>query len=96
MDAKELGAIAGIILSLAFSYTPGLSDWYAKLTRVYKQLVMLGLLVITSGGVLALACFDIMPLMQCDQPGILNLVQTFIAAAMANQATDRLSPDKPE
>jgi len=33
MDAKTLGGLVGVGLSLAFAYTPGLKDWYSQVGR---------------------------------------------------------------
>ena len=42
MDSKMLASIAGVVLSLAFFYIPGLSGWYKKQSSQVKSLVMLG------------------------------------------------------
>ena len=48
MTATELSAIAGVVLSLFFSYVPGVKSWFGDLSSEYKQTVM-GLLLL--GGV---------------------------------------------
>ncbi len=94
MSAEQLALVAGAILSLLFSYAPGLSDWYGALDSTYKRLVMLVLLIAVAGGVLALSCGDVVSYVTCDKAGILGLVNALIAAAIANQATFTLSPQK--
>lgn len=96
MSTEQLGVYAGIVLSLLFSYVPGLSDWYAALSGTYKRLLMLGLLAVVAGGALAVSCLGVKPLVTCDEVGMVSLVETFIAAAIANQATYTLSPNKPQ
>ena len=62
MTTTLLSSIAGSLLSLLFSYLPGLSDWYAQLgvnpddggTR--KRLLMLALLCLTALASFGLAC----------------------------------------
>ena len=94
MTAGQLAAIAGVILSLLFSYVPRLSDWYAGLDGTHKRLVMLTLLVIAAGGVLGLSCGNVVVAVTCDKAGILGLVQALIAAIIANQSTFLISPQK--
>ena len=84
-----LASIAGILLSLAFAYVPGLSDWYANQTAQIKSLVMLLALVGAAFGSYAAACwqlFDI-PGLTCDDGGARVLVSAFIMALAANQST---------
>ena len=65
MTTETLTLLAGTILSLGFSYIPGLSDWYRRLGETpdgegdggtRKRLVMLALLVLSAAGGFALAC----------------------------------------
>ena len=94
MTAEQLSAIAGLVLSLLFSYVPSLSDWYAPLDPTKKRLIMLGLLVLAAAGVYALSCEQIMPFVTCDKAGALTLISAFITAMVANQAVYKLSPRK--
>jgi hypothetical protein len=96
MSAETLSLIAGTVLSLAFSYLPGVSDWYAALEATNKRLVMLGLLVLSTGAVFGLACagwgaefgLDL----SCDRRGLLGLVQQLVLAIIANQGVYAISP----
>ena len=92
MTATELGSIAGIVLSLAFSYVPGLKGTYDKLSGDYKRLVMAALLLVTAGAVLGLSCAGMLANVECTQAGALGLLKVFIAALIANQGTYLLSP----
>ena len=93
MSADQLALIAGAVLSLAFSYIPGLSNWYGKLDAIAKRLVMLGLLVVTAGAVFGIACWGIVETgVTCDQAGALGMVRALIAAMIANKATFLISP----
>jgi len=95
MTATELSQIAAIILSLASSYIPGYADWYQKLEPTYKRLVMLLLLVITTGTIFALACANILNQVSCDKTSAFELLKALGLAAVANQATFLLSPRAP-
>ena len=77
-----LASIAGILLSLAFAYVPGLSDWYANQTAQIKSLVMLLALIGAAFGSYAASCwqlFDI-PGLTCSDGGARTLVAAFIGA----------------
>jgi len=94
MTAEQLAAIAGIVLSLLFSYTPGLSTDFDKLDPTYKRLVIAALLLVVAGGVFGLACGHVLVTVTCDKTGIMGLVNAYIAALIANQSTYLISPTK--
>ena len=96
MDANELSAIAAAVLSLLFSYVPGLDAWYAALQPAVKRLLMLALVLVVAAGSYALACYgwaDAMGIgVTCDQEGALGLLRAVIAALVANQSIYLVSP----
>lgn len=92
MNADQLSAVAGVLLSLAFSYLPGISDGYDKLPGTQKRLVMAMLLLVVAIAAYGLSCANVINNVSCTQPGLLSLVDAFIAALVANQATFLLSP----
>ena len=100
MTAEVLSAIAGIVLSLLFSYVPGLSTKFAGLSKEAKSLIMLGILAVVAGVVYGLSCtswgaaWNIS--ITCDQAGAQKLIGAFIAALVANQATYLISPPTPK
>jgi hypothetical protein len=91
MTSESIAAIAGIVLSLAFSYIPGLKTWYDSQTPQARSLVMLGALAVVSAGVFGLACAgfaaDLGLPVTCDQTGAIGLVKAFVIALVANQTT---------
>jgi hypothetical protein len=94
MTTEQLAAISGVILSLLFSYTPGLSDKFDKLEPTYKRLIIAALLALVAGAVFGLACGNVIDTVTCDKPGAIGLVNALIAALVANQAAYLLSPTK--
>jgi hypothetical protein len=98
MTIELLSATASSLLSLAFSYIPGLNSQYEKLDGVYKRLVMLLLLVVVAAGTLILACtpygqmFNIN--VTCDQVGFAEIVRVLLTAVVANQSVFAISPKK--
>jgi hypothetical protein len=91
MENNLLVMIAGVVLSLAFGYVPGLREWYAALDGVRKAQVMAGVLLVAAGGVFAAACYSPWQFATCDETGFWQLVELFIAALIANQATYQIA-----
>lgn len=87
MSVQELGAIAGIILSLAVAYLPKVKDWYDAKDTQGKAQVMGALLVVSAVGVFALSCAKLYGLVPCTVDGAKELVGVLIAALVANQST---------
>ena len=89
-----LSTIAAILLSLAFSYVPGLRAAFERLDPTRKRLVMLGLIVLGTAGVFGLACLRAGSIsgIVCSQEGAWSLLEAFILAVMANQSTFLITP----
>lgn len=92
MTSESLSAISGVLLSLAFSYVPGLSDWFDAKTPTVKRLIMAVLLLAVAGAALGLSCANIIENVSCTQAGLVALVNSFIAALVANQAAYLITP----
>jgi len=93
MTAELLASIAGIILSLLFSYVPGLAERFAFLAGTAKRAIMAGLLLAVALAAFGLSCANVLSTVICDQPGALGLVSAFISALIANQGAYLLSPE---
>ena len=92
MTSEQLGSIAGIVLSLLFSYIPGVRDRFALLSSTKKSLFMAAMLLAVSVVALGLSCASVVNVIECSQSGVVQLVSVFISALVANQATYMLSP----
>jgi hypothetical protein len=96
MDAQTLALLAGVILSLLFSYIPGLNVWFAALDGSIKRLVMLALLFVVGVGVVGIACAgfggDIGVAVSCDRAGFVGVLKAFVLALIANQAAYAATP----
>ena len=83
-------SIAGVVLSLAFSYIPGLNKWFDALDATIKRVIMLVLIAVIAGAYFGLACSslaaDLGILIACDKIGALEVIKAFIACMVANQA----------
>jgi hypothetical protein len=86
MNDTTLATLAGVVLSLAFSYVPGLKGKFEALNPDFKRLIMLGALLLVTLAIYGLSCIGYSNQVTCDKSGILALVNLFISAAIANQA----------
>ena len=91
MSAEQLAALSAVVLSLLFSYVPGLSTWYAGLDKAIKQTIMGVLLIVIAVIAYAMACAgfagDFGLSLTCDRSGAISLFNVLIAALVANQGT---------
>ena len=92
MTVESLSMVAGVVLSLVWSYIPGAQGWFDKLAPNYKRLVMLASLLVVAGGVFGLACMGRLDAVACDGDGAWQLVELFVLAAVANQGAYMLTP----
>ena len=96
MSAESLALISGVVLSLLFSYIPGLNVKYAELGSEVKRLIMAGLLLVVAGSAYSLSCagwgasFGVE--ITCDLAGSLGLVRVFVWALIANQGAYSITP----
>ena len=99
MTPQVLSTTAAVMLSLLFSYVPGISNWYEALEATRKRLLMLALLLVVTAGSFAIACLGWGELLNvpvtCDKPGAAELLGALVLALTANQSTYMISP-KPE
>ena len=96
MSAESLALYSGVVLSLVFSYVPGLSTKYAALSDTAKKLIMLGMLALVSVLVVVAACTgfaeDLGIYVTCDRDGFVGVVKAFMLALIANQSALKISP----
>lgn len=88
-----LSLVAGAVLSLIFSYVPGLNTKFASLTSEAKRGIMALLLLLTAFAIYGLTCGGILQTgLTCDQPGLTRLAYNFFLALISNQSTFTISP----
>lgn len=108
MSADFLSAFAATVLSLLFSYVPGIRTWFDALgtfpdgsndNGARKRLLMLGLLALATAASFLLACShlaaDFGLSLTCTRGSTITLLRAFGLAVIANQATYLISP-KPQ
>lgn len=91
--ATNLAMVAGVILSLLFSYVPGLNEVWAMQDATRKRIWMAGLTFLTALGVFGLGCAGIVSGVACNKDGVIMLVVIWIQALVANQAVYAVSPE---
>jgi ascorbate-specific PTS system EIIC-type component UlaA len=93
MNAEFLARIAGIALSLIFSYIPLAQKYYDTLDGIAKRLVMAGLLLLVAAITYGLSCWGVISgYVECTQAGLVSTIGFFIDALSANQAAFLISP----
>lgn len=85
MDSTQLAVVASALLSLLFSYVPGLSGWYDSQTSQVKALVMLALLFVVTAGSFGLSCYSPYAYFECSETGLWAAVEVFALAVATNQ-----------
>jgi len=95
MTSDSLILISGAVLSLLFSYFPGLNTWFAAKSSDVKRLIMAGVLLVVSAAIFGLSCAgygsDIGITLDCSKEGVIGLVKVLILALIANQGAYALT-----
>lgn len=92
LSVQDVSLFAGVLLSLLFSYIPGVKEWYDARSTTKKRLVMLAALVATVGGAALSSCLGFVAFMSCEKTGFIEMAKAFIGALVANQATYLVTP----
>jgi threonine dehydrogenase-like Zn-dependent dehydrogenase len=99
MTPDMLTSIAGILLSLFFSYIPGLNTWYAAQSEQKKKLLMLALIFLAGAGTFGMACAGWLDFLSaaglvvaCTREDAIAIARAIVMAAVANQTTYLLTP----
>jgi len=91
--ANLIAMASGVILSLVFSYIPGLSHWYGDLAPDLKRAIMALALIVVTAGIYGLNCWGVISVdLGCNADGALQAVTALFLALAANQATHQISP----
>lgn len=93
LSPELLVSVAGILLSLAFSYIPGLRVKWGQLDPDRQRIYMLGLIVLTAGAVFGLGCAGWLTVnLSCDEAGAQKLIYMIVLGLIANQSAYQISP----
>jgi cytochrome c biogenesis factor len=85
--------VFGVLLSLACSYVPGMSTWYAKQTSEYKSLFMLIGIFVIMAVTYTLTCYGLITSnLTCSMNGALNALVVYILTLAVNAGVYTHSP----
>src|SRR5262245_44791517 len=94
MTPETLSALAGLLLSLALAYVPGLAPRWTALPGDHKRLVLAAALATITAASFSLACLPELVVLRpssfgltCTQPDLNALLTAFVLALVANQGT---------
>jgi hypothetical protein len=90
--ADGLAVVAGILLTLVFSYVPGLNAKFAGLDTERQRLVMLAALVAAAVLIGGLSCVGWLRTVSCDAAGWRAVGEALFWAIVANQGIYSISP----
>ena len=93
-SADMLILIAGTVISVLFSYIPHLNTWYASQSEEYKKLFMLGVLVLVTGSIYAMGCYEILNVQNfvCGRESLLEFVGVLLYTIATNQGVYKITP----
>jgi len=84
-------AITGVLISLLFTFLPGLKTWYEN-QHGYKALIMVGLMLLVSIVYFLLGCWPLIAarlsiIVACTANGAIDMGLAFVVAILSNQST---------
>jgi len=91
MSVELFASIAGIVISLACSYIPGLAPRWNTLDGVTKRLIMGVLMLAVAIAAVALSCSGIAGIVSCDKVGVITVLSALISALVANQSVYQIT-----
>lgn len=101
MDSVELGAVAGVLLSIGVAYGPGFESWFEKRTPIEKRQIFAGLVLLASVAVVGISCtpvlVNLLPagwVVQCTSLGVTEFVKVVLATFLSSQGTFVALPAK--
>jgi hypothetical protein len=87
MTSEGLAVLLGTLLSLFFAYVPWIKDKFDKLDSKWKPLLNAGLLLVLAAILVGLDCANVTNYFGCSQAGVIQALQVWFFAVVANQAT---------
>ena len=94
MTDKEYATLIGVIVSLLFSYFPGLKSWFDALKPNVKRILQLGVAFVVAGAIFGLSCAEVISAFTCDVVGAKAVVVLFLNFLIGNQTAYLLAPRK--
>lgn len=89
--------VAGIVISLGFSYVPGLSDYFKKQTPTVKRSILAAAIIVVAVAIVLGSCvgFDLGEnTVSCDSTGVQAVLGNVVDALIGSQAAYTFTPSK--
>ena len=95
MGSEDLTVIVGVVVATFFRYFPRVAEWYESQDTQNKQLIMLGVLVLTTLGVFGAGCAGLANTgLSCDADGAKQLLNAFLRVLVGNQSAAAILPKR--
>lgn len=85
--SAQIATVAGVIITLALAYAPGLKDRWEALNGTQKRLVLGILYAAVSAGLYVPSCWGGPVLVECSTDSIWSVVLAFLMALISGQST---------
>jgi phosphoglycerol transferase MdoB-like AlkP superfamily enzyme len=86
LSADVLAGLAGMVISLACSYVPGIAPLWGTLDGAWKRLVMAVMLIVVSIVIVVLACAGVLQGVECSRNGVWAVLSALFSALVVNQS----------
>ena len=86
MTSEQLASLAGVLLSLGFSYIPGVRQWFEARSGEVKQAIMGLSLVFTAMVIFLSACAGYYKGVACTESGFIGFLTILVSALVTNQS----------
>lgn len=96
ITSNFLAGAAGVLLSLALSFVPGLAQWLARKDPTWKRLTVLIAVMLVAAIAFGLSCLRVAGLpfqIECSTTGAFGLAESVFWCLVGNQAADRITPN---
>ena len=88
----QIATIAGVVITLALAYVPGLKEKWEALDGTRKRLVLGTLYAAVSIGLYVPSCFGGPQLVECSTDSIWSVVLAFLMALISSQSMYAVLP----
>jgi hypothetical protein len=88
----QIATIAGVVITLALAYVPGLKAWWEERDSTQKRVVLAALYLAVSAGLYVPSCLGGPQLVQCSTESIWTVVLAFLMALISSQSMYTVLP----
>lgn len=93
MTPETIASLAGLIISVIFSYFPILRVKYAALSEELKSVIMIALMILAGFAAWGAGCIGwVETNLACDVSSVQKLIWLILVAIATNQGVHRISP----